>query len=41
MTRSRNLNPVRSRSFARACALISATWTPWGQTWVQIPQPEQ
>ena len=32
---------VCSLSRARACELISAMWTPCGQTWVQIPQPEQ
>ena len=39
--RSRSLNPVFSFSRARACELISAMWTPCGQTCVQIPQPEQ
>ena len=28
-------------SSARACELISAIFTPWGQTWVQMPQLEQ
>ena len=41
MIRSRSLKPVCSLSRARACELISAMWTPCGQTWVQIPQPEQ
>ena len=33
--------PRSSHSWARACELISAIFTPCGQTAVQIPQPEQ
>jgi hypothetical protein len=33
--------PRSSQSRARACELISAIFTPCGQTCVQIPQPEQ
>ena len=39
--RSRSGTPFVSFIFARACVLISAMWTPWGQTWVHIPHPEQ
>jgi hypothetical protein len=38
---SRSAKPSRSRRRALACVLISAMWTPCGQTWVQMPQLEQ
>jgi hypothetical protein len=41
MMRSRSGTPSRCLSLLRAWALISAIFTPCGQTWVQIPQPEQ
>ena len=40
-TRSRSGMPFVAFIFARAWVLISAMWTPCGQTWVQTPQPEQ
>jgi hypothetical protein len=40
-TRSRSGMPRSFLSSARACELISAIFTPWGQTWVQMPQLEQ
>jgi hypothetical protein len=39
--RSRSGMPRSSFSAARAWELISAMCTPWGQTWVQMPQLEQ
>ena len=39
--RSRRVIPRASLTFARAWELICAIFTPCGQTWVQIPQPEQ
>ena len=39
--RSRSGTPRVAFRCARACVLISAMWTPCGQTCVQMPQPEQ
>ncbi len=41
MMRSRSGMPFCAFSLARAWELISAIFTPCGQTWEQIPQPEQ
>ena len=41
MMRSRSGMPFCAFSLSRAWALISAIFTPCGQTWEQIPQPEQ
>ena len=37
----RSGTPFVSASLAFARVLISAMWTPCGQTWVQMPQLEQ
>ncbi len=39
--RSRRGTPCSAFITARAWELISAIFTPWGQTWVQMPQLEQ
>ena len=41
MSRSRNGIPRSARMAALAWVLISAIFTPCGQTCVQMPQPEQ